>query len=221
MTIKTPTTDPIIGSVDWKFADLGKLEYNRLDAAVLNNEFRFSLNVDGQCIGVSRRPGYRPIRLGHNATETFAKLQQAYGDSVLSRAQIFRWFKAFPEGIKSIEDEPPSDFDQWIEEDKDLRQNGFEKLCSVNRFLASKNIPVAPQPPYSPDLSPCDFFLFPKLKNHLKGHHFGTLENIQTAVTDQLKGIPISEFHPCYEEWKKPLQRCVASEDSYFEGDNV
>ncbi|GFV80466.1 putative transposase [Trichonephila clavipes] len=92
---------------------------------------------------------------------------------------------------------------------------------SVNRFLARKNIPVAPQPLYSPDLSPCDFFLFPKLKNHLKGHHFGTLENIQTAVTDQLKAIPISEFHQCYEEWKKRLQRCVTSEGSYFEGDNV
>ncbi|GFV60691.1 putative transposase [Trichonephila clavipes] len=96
-----------------------------------------------------------------------------------------------------------------------------KNLPELNRFLASKNIPVAPQPPYSSDLSPCDFFLFPKLKNHLKGHHFGTLENIQTAVTDQLKAIPISEFHQCYEEWKKRLQRCVASEGSYFEGDNV
>ncbi|GFX57260.1 putative transposase [Trichonephila clavipes] len=98
-----------------------------------------------------------------------------------------------------------------------LRRQCFVK-GPVNRFLASKNIPVAPQPPYSPDLSPCDFFLFPKLKNPLKGHHFGTLENIQTAVTDQLKAIPISEFHQCYEEWKKRLQRCVASEGSYFEG---
>ena len=26
--------------------------------------------------------------------------------------------------------------------------------------------------PYSPDLSPCDFFLFSRLKNHLKGRHF-------------------------------------------------
>ncbi|GFV59328.1 uncharacterized protein TNCV_2340691 [Trichonephila clavipes] len=67
-------------------------------------------------------------------------------------------------------------------------------------YNTSKNIPVAPQPPYSPDLSPCDFFLFPKLKNPLKGHHFGTLENIQTAVSDQLKAIPISEFHQCHEE---------------------
>ncbi|GFX82161.1 protein GVQW3 [Trichonephila clavipes] len=48
------------------------------------------------------------FRLGHNATETFAKLQQAYGDSVLSRAQVLRWFKAFSEGRDSIEDEPRS-----------------------------------------------------------------------------------------------------------------
>lgn len=92
---------------------------------------------------------------------------------------------------------------------------------SINEFLASKNIPVAPQPPYSPDLSPCDFFLFPRLKIHLKGHHFGTLENIAKAVTDQLKAIPVSEFQHCYEEWKNRLQRCVASQGNYFEGDNV
>ncbi|GFX41223.1 protein GVQW3 [Trichonephila clavipes] len=48
------------------------------------------------------------FRLGHSATETFAKLQQAYGDSVLSRAQVFRSFKAFSGGRESIEDEPRS-----------------------------------------------------------------------------------------------------------------
>jgi len=49
---------------------------------------------------------------------------------------------------------------------------------SINEFLPEKNIPVVPQPPYSPDLSPCDFFLFLRLKNHLEGRHFGTLDNI-------------------------------------------
>ncbi|GFW22225.1 protein GVQW3 [Trichonephila clavipes] len=48
------------------------------------------------------------FRLGHNATETFAKLQQTYGGSVLSRVLVFRWFKAFSEGRESIEDEPRS-----------------------------------------------------------------------------------------------------------------
>ncbi|GFS47785.1 protein GVQW3 [Trichonephila clavipes] len=45
------------------------------------------------------------FRLGHNTTETFAKLQQDYGGSVLSKVQVFRWFKAFSEGRESIEDE--------------------------------------------------------------------------------------------------------------------
>jgi hypothetical protein len=65
---------------------------------------------------------------------------------------------------------------------------------SINQFLATKNIPMAPQPPYSSDLSLCDFFLFPRIKIHLKGQHFGTLENIKMSVTDQLKAIPITEF---------------------------
>ena len=58
---------------------------------------------------------------------------------------------------------------------------------SVIEFLAKTGIPVVPQPPYSPELSPCDFFLFPKLKFHLEGRHFGTVENIEKAVTDQTK----------------------------------
>uniref|UniRef100_T1HFG0 Uncharacterized protein n=1 Tax=Rhodnius prolixus TaxID=13249 RepID=T1HFG0_RHOPR len=49
----------------------------------------------------------------------------------------------------------------------------------------------------------------------------GTVENIQTAVTDQLKAIPVSEFEHSYEEWKKRLQCCVASEGSYFEETNI
>jgi len=53
---------------------------------------------------------------------------------------------------------------------------------SINKCLAEKSIPVAPQSPYSPDLSPCDFFLFPRLKNNLKGRHFGTLDNIQHSA---------------------------------------
>ena len=65
------------------------------------------------------------------------------------------------------------------------------------------------------------FFLFLKLKKDLKGTHFGTVENIEMAVTDQLKAIPVFEFEHCYEEWKKCLQCCVASEGSYFEGDNL
>jgi hypothetical protein len=39
----------------------------------------------------------------------------------------------------------------------------------VQQFLTSKNITVILHPPYSPDLAPSDFFLFPKMKLQLKG----------------------------------------------------
>ena len=78
---------------------------------------------------------------------------------------------------------------------------------SVNKFLTKKGIPVVPQPPYSPDLSPCDFFLFPKLKFHLKGRHFRTVDNIQKVVTEQLRALPREDFQHCYREWEQSLWR--------------
>ena len=77
---------------------------------------------------------------------------------------------------------------------------------------------MVPQPPYSPDLSPCDFFLFPKLKFHLKGSHFGTVDNIQMIMTDQLRALSHEDFQHCYWEWEQRLPQCVASQGNYFEG---
>jgi len=39
---------------------------------------------------------------------------------------------------------------------------------SICQFLAERNIATLEHPPYSPDLAPCDFFLFPKIKSILK-----------------------------------------------------
>jgi histone-lysine N-methyltransferase SETMAR len=47
---------------------------------------------------------------------------------------------------------------------------------SVRQFLAKKENPVFYHAPNSPDLAPCDFFLFPKLKHSLKGTHFNPLK---------------------------------------------
>ena len=44
-----------------------------------------------------------------------------------------------------------------------------------------------------------DFFLFPRLKSSLKGHHFGTVKNVQAAVTNALKEIPVQDFQTSYD----------------------
>ena len=54
---------------------------------------------------------------------------------------------------------------------------------NIRQFLVEKNIAMLEQLPYSPDLAPCDFFLFPKLKGVVKGTRFPDVEAIKRAVT--------------------------------------
>jgi hypothetical protein len=61
---------------------------------------------------------------------------------------------------------------------------------SVREFLAKNSIPVVPYLPSLPDLSPCDFFHFPRLKSILKGKRFQDVAEIQLNMTRQLQAIP-------------------------------
>ena len=69
----------------------------------------------------------------------------------------------------------------------------------VREFLVKQTVATLSQPPYSPDLTPPDFFLFPRLKSRLKGQHFGTVKNVQAALTNALKGIPVQDFQASYD----------------------
>ena len=60
---------------------------------------------------------------------------------------------------------------------------------SVKQFLANKNITVLEYPPYSPDLTPCDFCLFPKIKSVLKGTHFVSVEDVKAKTVETLTAI--------------------------------
>ena len=91
----------------------------------------------------------------------------------------------------------------------------------VRNFLAKNNTVIMPQPPYSPDLAPCDFFLFPKLKRPMKGRRFATIEEIKTESLRELKDIPKSAYRKCFEDWKKRWHTCIISKGDYFEGDNI
>lgn len=91
----------------------------------------------------------------------------------------------------------------------------------VREFLAKNNTLIMPQPPYSPDLAPCDFFLFPKLKRPMKGRRYATIEEIKTASKEELNKITKNDFLKCFEEWKKRWHKCIISGGDYFEGDKI
>ena len=80
---------------------------------------------------------------------------------------------------------------------------------SICQFLAERNIATLEHPPYSPNLAPRDFFLFPKIKSVLKGTHFSDIDSIKKAVTTELKNIPENAFQECFESWKKRMHKCL------------
>ena len=80
------------------------------------------------------------------------------------------------------------------------------KTKKVNEFLMKKQICVMDYPPYSPDLSRCDYFLFPKLKTAMKGAFYDDVLTIQSAVTQMLKNIPKTEFKKSMDKLRVSVQ---------------
>ena len=89
----------------------------------------------------------------------------------------------------------------------------------IREFLAKNNVVVLEQPPYSPDLALCDFFLFPKLKEVMKGTRFQDSEAIKTAVTIEFRAILKESFQECVKAWQRRYEKCIRAQGDYFEGD--
>ena len=92
-------------------------------------------------------------------------------------------------------------------------------VLGIREFLAKNNIAVLKQPPYSPDLAPCDFFLFLKLKEVIRGTRFQDSEAIKTAVTRKIRAIPEESIQECVEAWQRKLEKYIRAQGDYFEGD--
>ncbi len=73
-------------------------------------------------------------------------------------------------------------------------------------------------PQYSPDLSPCDFWVFPVLKSKIRGHRFEDIEDIKTTVRHTLKEIPVSEYQDYFDKLLLHYRKCIASQGKYFKG---
>ena len=67
-------------------------------------------------------------------------------------------------------------------------------LQKLNRLKAKNWTNIIKQPPYSPNMAPADFFLFPKLKLLLRGTRFQSIEDIKENSWGELKSIPENEF---------------------------
>ena len=76
-------------------------------------------------------------------------------------------------------------------------------------------IKTVPQLPYSPDLAPCDFCLFPKLR----GCRYERIEEMKEAVTKVIDTLTQEDFDGAFEKLLEQYNKCIAAGGDYFEGD--
>ena len=70
-------------------------------------------------------------------------------------------------------------------------------------------------PPYNPDVAPCDFCLFPKLR----GCRYETIEEMKEAVTKVIDTLIQEDFHGAFQRLLERYNKCIAAGRNYFEGD--
>ncbi len=88
-------------------------------------------------------------------------------------------------------------------------------------FLGEHDMEMVAHPPYSPDLAPCDFFLFPRLKEVLRGHRFPSVAAMKQGVLSALKKIDKDEFRKAIDNMAVRWIKCVELKGDYFEGRHV
>ena len=88
----------------------------------------------------------------------------------------------------------------------------------INAFQAKMSMSFVRQAPYSPDLTPSDFWLFLKLKTILKGKRFQSRKDIMKKLTEELGSISEEGFNRYFEKWQKRWEKSVYRQGEYFEG---
>ena len=76
-------------------------------------------------------------------------------------------------------------------------------------------INTVPQPPYSPDLAPCDFWLFPKLR----GCRYEKIDEMKEALTKVIDMHTQEDVHGAFQKLLERRNKCIGVGDDYLEGD--
>ena len=89
--------------------------------------------------------------------------------------------------------------------------------CDAQNLVRCSDWEVLVHPLYSPDLAPCDYWLFPYEKEYLWGKHFESEDDINAAVNASLHQMSKDEYTPAIDRLPHTWEKCVDSAGDYTE----
>jgi hypothetical protein len=72
--------------------------------------------------------------------------------------------------------------------------------------------------PYSPNLAPCNLFLFPRIKRQTKGKRSADVSKAKKKTQEVLNNISTEESQKCIQQWEKHWYKCIEAKEEYLEG---
>jgi histone-lysine N-methyltransferase SETMAR len=100
----------------------------------------------------------------------------------------------------------------WVHMDNSMCHNGGKIVAEFE----AKHLNRMPHPPYSPDLSPCDFWFFGMVKEFLKGKAFTSSFDIQTALAKVWNDLTFEEVARVFQEWRRRLEWVIENGGEYY-----
>lgn len=91
------------------------------------------------------------------------------------------------------------------------------RASQITDFLTKNQIFLLEHSPYSPDLAPCDYFLFPILHLAMKGKRYATIEVIKQSTTTILNNIPVNDIKHSFDALVERAKQCISVDGDYFE----
>jgi hypothetical protein len=92
---------------------------------------------------------------------------------------------------------------------------------SDKTLLTKHKITMLEPPPYSPDLAPCDRFVFTKIKSALKETRFQSIDAVKVIATEHMNRLSEDDLQHRFQQWKIRMERCTDRGGEYIEGDNI
>lgn len=86
---------------------------------------------------------------------------------------------------------------------------------SIKKYLIAQNFIIMEHPPYSPDLAPCDFWLFDYIKRRLTNHT--SSQSLAAEITRIAASIPVQEYQKTFTKWVERMELCIKHKGHYFE----
>ena len=88
------------------------------------------------------------------------------------------------------------------------------RASKIQETIDRRSIKVLGHPPYSPDLTPCDFF-----KKILRGRKFDDIPDLQRAVQSAIASLGPCAYKNCFISWVRRCRKCISFKGEYFEKD--